>query len=410
MSRQATGQTIFYGWFVVAACFAVTATMGETFYSFGVFFKPLENEFGWNRTLTSSAYAAFIIGYSASAIVAGRLADRFKPRFILLCSGLLAGLGVSLGSQVHDINQLRLFLFMAGLGSGATWSVPIASVQRWFYNRPHAGIALALVSSGTGIGGLIFAPLINYLILTQGWRNAFLIVGIIFLAIIVIASLIIKPSPPETFGMVLKRKEEDVPKIIASSWTTRKALASPGFVALLFISSFGSIAFQTVSVHLVPHATDLGMSATAAAAALGLLGGFSVPGRMISGFISDRIGWQRVIVISFFATSLSIIWLLFLQATWMLYGVVFVFGLFFGARAVAQAGIVGEFFGMHSIAELVGIFGAVGMLVSAAAPYVAGYIFDTTGSYSIAFVIVIALLLTGGTVALRMKKPAVTPK
>ncbi len=131
---------------------------------------------------------------------------------------------------------------------------------------------------------------------------------------------------------------------------------------------------------------------------------------MISGFISDRIGWQRVIVISFFATSLSIIWLLFLQATWMLYGVVFVFGLFFGARAVAQAGIVGEFFGMHSIAELVGIFGAVGMLVSAAAPYVAGYIFDTTGSYSIAFVIVIALLLAGSIVALLMKKPAVTPR
>ena len=84
---------IFYGWFVVAACFAATFTVGETFWSFGVFFNALEDEFGWTRALVSSGYTAFLIGYSIGAIVMGRLADRFSPRPILAAAALIVGLG-----------------------------------------------------------------------------------------------------------------------------------------------------------------------------------------------------------------------------------------------------------------------------------------------------------------------------
>ena len=184
MSKEINIQGIFYGWFVVAACFAATFTLGEAMWTFGVFFKPLEDEFGWSRALISSSYTSFSISYGISVMICGRLADKYNPRPILLVSGLLAGLGTSLCGQVHSITQLHIFLFIAGLGGGATWSVPTSTVQRWFYHRQGAGLALGLVVAGVGVGGLIFAPLISYLIFSYGWRTTYLIVGIFYLTVI----------------------------------------------------------------------------------------------------------------------------------------------------------------------------------------------------------------------------------
>lgn len=398
---------IYYGWFVVAASFAVMATLGETFFAFGVFFKPLEGEFDWSRTVTSSAFTTFLVGYAISAVASGRLVDRYPPRLILLSSAFLAGLGISLCRLVGTIDQLRLFLFIGGLGGGASMAVPVATVQRWFYNRRHAGIALAIITCGVGVGGLIFAPLINNLILTQGWREAFLTVGIIFAAIIVLASFVIKQCP---------KRPEDIPqrerllKTSTSGWTTRKALANPGYVSIIFITVVGMVAFHTVSIHLVPYATDLGFSATASAAALGLVSGFSVPGRLTSGFISSRIGWQRAWALAYFGLVASMVWLLFLRDVWTLYGFVVLYGASVGVRVVAQMGIVGEFFGMRSLGELLGIVSAISNLVGAMAPYIAGFIFDTTGSYSVAFITVAVALMAGGIMALVMKRPPPIPE
>ncbi len=148
---------IFYGWFVVAACFFVTMTQGEAMLSFGLFLKSLENEFDWGRAVTSSAYSAFLIGYALSGMIAGRLSDRYSPRAVLLISTLLAGSGLALSSITKDINQLRAFMLMSGLGSGAMWSVPTSVVLQWFTGRPRAGVALALVTCGSSVG-MIFYP------------------------------------------------------------------------------------------------------------------------------------------------------------------------------------------------------------------------------------------------------------
>ena len=109
-----------YGYVIVIAAFCILLVSFGTRMAFGVFFKPLEKEFGWSRALISSGYTAFMIGYALSVVAAGRLADRYSPRPILLVSALLAGLGTSLCSQVQSINQLRILLLTAGLGSGAT--------------------------------------------------------------------------------------------------------------------------------------------------------------------------------------------------------------------------------------------------------------------------------------------------
>jgi len=398
---------IFYGWFIVAACFIATFTCGEAVWSFGVFFKPMEKEFGWSRALISSGYTGFLFGYAISAMAAGRLADRYSPRPILFLSACLAGLGVSMCSLVQSINQLRFFLLIGGLGAGGTFSVPTSLVQRWFYKKPQASLALGLVVAGVGAGALVFTPLVNYLILISGWRNAYLVVGILFFLTIGLSSLIVKDSPAKT--IIILEGAESMPNPVRSQGlTTAQILLSPSFIGVTFIQCSVSFAFHTVSVHLVPYAIDIGVTSTISALALGLLGGFSVPGRIISGFIADRVGWQKIIITSLFGLALSILLLSILKAVWMLYCFVLFYGMFHGSRVSAHLGILGEFFGMNSLGEIIGISMAISMFTGAFAPYLAGFIFDSTGSYFIAFMIVMMLLLGGGIVATAITKPVQT--
>ena len=407
MFQEEKSPKIFYGWFIVAACFIATFTCGEALWSFGVFFKPMEKEFGWSRALISSGYTGFLLGYAISVLAAGRLADRYSPRPILFLSACLAGLGVSMCSFAQSINQLRFFLLIAGLGAGGTFSVPISLVQRWFYKKPQASLALGVVVAGVGVGALVFTPLVNYLILISGWRNSYLIVGILFFCTIGLSSLIVKRSPEET--TVILEGAEGIPNPVRNhGLTTAQILLNPSFAGITFIHCSVSFAFHTISVHLVPYAVDIGITPTISAVALGLLGGFSVPGRIISGFIADRVGWKKIIILSLFGLALSVLLLSMLKAVWMLYCFVLFYGIFHGGRVAANVGILGEFFGMHSLGEIIGIVMAIGMLIGALAPYLAGFIFDITGSYFIDFMIVMMLLLGGGIIATVITKPVQT--
>lgn len=395
---------IFYGWFVVGACFFVTLSLGETMWSFGVFFKPLQAEFHWSRTLVSSGYTAFLIAYSLSSIVSGRLSDRYGPRPILLANGVLVGLGMSLCSLVQSVNELRLFLFVAGIGAGGTWSVPTATVQRWFRGRKRAGLALSIVVSAIGLGALIFAPLINYLILNYGWRNAFLLSGTLFFILILAAAPFVKRAPAQV--------RTDVEGAISTDGFTQelpinKILVHSSFLILNFAGSIPILAFQVLSVHLVPFATDLGIAPTTAAATMGLMGAFSVPGRLLAGPISDRIGWKKTFALSIFGLAFAHLWLFFSRSEWMLYGFALVFGLFWGCRATSMNGAVGSFFGMRYLGQLIGINGAVCFIPSAIAPYIAGYIYDTFGSYVVVFASLNLLLLVAGVLAIFMKRPVI---
>lgn len=406
MSKETNKLKIYYGWYVVIACFFVTMSLGETVWSFGVFFKPLQGEFGWSRRLVSSGYTAFLIGYSLSIILAGRIADRYGPRLILIVCGLLAGLGISMCSQVYSVKELRLFLLVAGIGAGATWSVPTSIVQRWFYGRHRAGLALSIVVSGVGIGALVFTPLINYWIQNHGWRNTFLIIGMLFSFLIVVSSLVIRKNPTEVQMSPDQGKSARAPANIPDL-STVKLVTNPSFLIIIFASCVTGFAFQLMSVHFVPYATDMGNTSTVAARAIGLMGAFSIPGRLLAGLLSDRVGWKKTIAISIFGLTLSTIWLLFSRFEWMLYIFALLFGLFWGNRTTSLVGTLGDFFGMRSLGELIGITSAASTMFGAFVPYIAGYIFDTMGSYFLVFITMALLLLSASLLITAVKKPQV---
>jgi MFS family permease len=389
-----------YRWVIVGACFCLTLTLGETFWTFGVFFKPLQQEFGWSRAMVSSIFTAFLVGYAISVIASGRIVDRCNPKPVLLASALLIVAGLCLCRWGATLNQFRIFLFLVGLGSGATWSVPNTVVQHWFYGEKQAGLALGIVISGVGAGALVFAPLINYLIESCGWRTTFLILGILFGALVGTVTLLLRPAPRAGEAAGKERPAGGRPS------PERRFYGSLAFPAVIFVVVVGVFTFQVITTHMVAHATDVGISPAAAAAALGLMGGFSIPGRLLSGLLSARLGWNRLLSLAFFGTGASMFCLIWLKEFWMIYLFALSYGLFHGMRVAAQVGVIPEIFGMRSLGELIGVTTAAGQLISAVAPYAAGALFDATGSYAVAFLAIVLLLAAGGVTAGLLKRIA----
>jgi MFS family permease len=184
------------------------------------------------------------------------------------------------------------------------------------------------------------------------------------------------------------------------------------FMTVTFIITVAIFSFQAISVHFAPHATDVGISDALAATALGLIGGFSIPGRLISSSVSGAVGWRRALALAVFGMALSLPWLLFLNGAWMLYAFAFSYGICHGIRVPAQLGILEQTFGLESLGQLVGISTAIGQLCGATAPYAMGFIYDQTGSYSTGFYILMAMLVATGILAFMLKgqpKPAPEP-
>ena len=373
-------------------------------WTFGVFLKPIFWEFSWSRAQISSGYTAFLIGYAISVITTGKLVDRYSPGPILFVSAVLLWVGFSLCSQIHTVNQFRMFLFIGGLGGGANWSVPTSTVQRCFFNKERAGLALGIVISGVGVGAFLFALLANYLVSNYSWRYAYLVIGTLFFVIMAASSFAVKVNPVET-DTLSDGSQSSPNQLNIQRWSTRKVLLTPSFIVITICNCIAVAAFQIISAHLVPYATDMGISPTASASAIGIMGILSIPGRILGGHFSEKIRWKTILAISHLGMGLFILALLFLQAKWMLYFFVIFYGFCHGSRVSAYLGILGDFFGMSSLGELIGITMAAGILTGAFSPYLAGFLFDATGSYVIVFTIMIVFLLGGGIVVSVITKP-----
>ena len=368
----------FHSWIIAGACFVIALTLGETFWAFGIFFKPLEAEFHWSRGLLSTAYSSFLVAYAVSCWVMGKLGDRYGPRSVLLGAAFLACMGMVIASSTKGINTLRLAFCLLGFGAGATWSIPTATIQRWFVKRQ--GFMIAFVTTGVGVGGILFSPLINYLIYQFGWRFAFLVIGFLYLFMIGLPALVMKHSPEDigkrAFGYGSQAKCQ--PRLDLS---IRQVVFKFSFFLLCFLSIIGSLCFYILTVHTVPYAIDTGISPASAALTVGMIGGFTIPGRVIMGYLSEKLGWRWGLTIAFLTASFSMIWLLKLKEIWMLYVFVAFYGIAHGLRMVAQVGIINAFFGKRSLAELIGINTGVAALVSAIGPFMSGRIYDIYGSY-----------------------------
>lgn len=369
---------------VFGACLTQFTVIGLLF-SFGLFFKVFEAEFGWSRTLLSACSALAFLVMGVLAMAGGRLSDRFGPTRVLSVTGVLYGLGYVLMSQVSAPWQMFvIFGLFLGLGMSTHDVVTLSTIARWFENR--RGIMTGVVKVGTAFGQMAMPPIVAFLILTLGWRSATVAMGIGAAILLLIAALSMS-RPPEPV-----RGPSDAPP---AGLSFAQARGSRLFWTLCAIQFLFFLSLMTVPLHLAVHGMDLGMTAPKAAVLLSVIGAASVAGRLIVGGLVDRIGGKNAFLLCFGALICGLAGFLLTQMHVLLFCVVAIYGFGHGGFFTVVSPTVAEYFGMRAHGAVFGtvlFFGTVGGSVG---PILAGLAFDVTGSYQIAFFSLLTLAVIG---------------
>ncbi len=386
----------FYGYIVVLAAFIIQILMYGPRNSFGVFFKPMLNDFGWSRSLLSGAFSISTLIQGVFSVVMGGLNDRFGPRIVLTLCGIFVGLGFYLMSHVNSAWQLYLFYVVpVGIGMGGIYAPPMSTVARWFVKR--RSIMTGIVVAGGGLGGLIFPPVANWLISTHGWRDSYGIIGAMVLVIIILLSQSMK-SDPMKMGLEPYGKQDPKTQkvdLFLSGFTFKEAARTGQFwITIVAFFCFG-YSIMTIIVHVVPHVTDLDISATTAANILACLGGAQLVGGIVFGGIADRIGNKQSFFICLILMSAAVLWILVSGQVWMFFLAAVIFGLGCGGGATLVSPLAAELFGMKSHGLILGVLVFCSTIGGSCGSWVSGYIFDVRESYQWAFSITTAFTVTG---------------
>ncbi len=377
---------IYYGYIIMAAS-AIIMMMGwGTHYSYGVFFEPLMTEFGWTRALTSGAFSLSTLGAGLVGIIAGRVSDRFGPKVLSIFCGIAFSLGFMLMSLVNSVWQVYLLYgILMATGIGGMWSPLVSTVARWFIQK--RGLMTGIVASGIGFGTLFFPPLISYLVSVYGWRTAYFIIGVIVIVTILIASRFLKRDPTQS-GLSAYGEKSASSNLLqnAREFSYRAAFRTRQFWTIgvmYFLFGFNQ---TTVMVHVVPYATGQGISPITASGILAVIGATSIFGRIIIGGLSDRTRSKPSLILVLITLTLSLSWLVFADNLWALYLFGVGFGFAWGGLSALQSLVTAELFGLSALGILVGNFSFAFCFGGLVGPIITGHIFDVSGSYKTAFI------------------------
>jgi len=399
-----TGSDFFYGYVVVTAAVVIFGVAFGVHYAFGIFFKPILSEFGWSRALTSGAFSLSWLLQGVSSIIMGRLNDRYGPRVVLVLSGSLVAGGYLLTTRINAAWQLYMFYgVLVGFGLGGIYVPLISTIARWFVARRSAmtGIAVA----GIGIGTFLIPLVANQLISIYDWRTAYSLLGIAVLIVIVLASLFLKKDPAQTgqfpdgrsdIGEYQRQKED-------AGYSLKEALYTRQFWLVCGIFFCFGFFTYAILVHISPHATDLGLSTTTAARFVATIGVASMIGKVLLGNLGDRIGNRNVYIICFILVAASLLWANRTKEAWVLYLFVFAYGLAYGGGSASQSPMVATLFGLKSHGLIMGTVNNGSTIGATIAPLVTGYLFDVTGSYRAAFLLVALIALIGLALSITLK-------
>jgi len=381
-----------YGWVMVVMAACIMATHALVFYAFGVFLKPLTVEFNWERGALSGAFSIALLLVGPFSILSGRLSDKYGPRILVTISGLSLGVGFLLMSQINSLWQVYLIwgLFM-GVGISCSFVPIISTIPRWFTKK--RGIAIGIAVAGFGLGGVIVPPLAQWLISAFGWRQAYLILGLITFIVVIPLAQFMKHSPQRVGLKPYGEDEtiEDEHSLVTEGLSITQAIKTSRFWVWGLILFCFFFCIQVTIVHIVPHAVDIGVSPIIAASITSIIAGCSVIGKLSTGFLSDKVGSRLLLIACISLATLALLWLLFAKEIWMLYIFAVIFGIGYGGIVLLQTVISAELFGLGSLGMVLATLMFCGTIGGALGAPLAGSIFDITGSYGLAFLICVII-------------------
>jgi MFS family permease len=312
---------------------------------------------------------------------------------------------------VQNLLDFYLFYSLASIGSGIAWALPLSTVQRWFIYR--RGLALGLALSGIGIGTFIWAPVVTYFIYTSGWRIAYIVMGFASWLLLTFAALII--TTPEKKGCRPYGEKRNPSKAIEGTssdsleqdFDTSQAIRTPQLWLICLIQFLFNMGVFLIFVHLVPYCIHMGIGKLEAGKAMGLVGGISVLGRIITpAFVEKRLAakWGLGLLICGMGAGFMQVYLNLVSSLYMVYVFVFVYGFFYGSWIPTVVALTGSYFGVRNLGSILGLtqIGLVGGIIG---PMLGGVVYDKTGHYPIAFYICFFTFVSAGIIAFLMKAP-----
>ncbi|MFC2047603.1 MFS transporter [Chloroflexota bacterium] len=406
-------ERFYYGWIMLAALLVISIIAFGMHQSFGVFFIPLQEDFGWSRALTSGVYSLFLLLSSVMAIFGGWALDRYGPRIVFIVMGVFTGLSLLLSSQVSVPWHLFItYSVLLAIGIGPIWVTSMAATLGWFEKR--RGLALGIIAAAVGIG-IIIVPLVStYLVSGYGWQNSFLILAVFTFIILIPCALLLKRPPsgladlPEggRLEVASHNSLEGQNYKVAAELSLPQAVKTRNFWLIGSVLFFTGVCSFAVIAHVVPYAIDLGITSMRAASILSLIGGLTIVGALIAGKVSDNIGRKQATMVCVLLMAGAMLWLIVSSDLWMFYLFAVFFGFSYGGFAPPLMALMGDNFGTRHIGLIMGVLEIGWGVGGAFGPALAGYLFDITGNYIFAFFLVgVVALLIGAVSIIFMRQP-----
>jgi len=376
---------VFYGWWIVLACFFIGLYVGGTiFYGFTAFFEPIRREFGWSYTQISLAASLRGLEMGIFAPFVGFLADRFGSRKLIFWGASLVGFGLIILSMTRSLAMFYgSFLILAFGAGGCASIVTMTVVANWFHSK--VSIALGIMASGIGASGFML-PLIVRLIDISGWRTSFVILGLGMWTLGIPLSFVIRDRP-EQYGYLPDGKEtgEPLPEIEIRNKGVEiglgQALRMRFFWYLNAIELIRMMTVLAVITHVMPYLSSLAISRSTGGLIAGAIPLFSIIGRFGFGWLGDVIDKRYALALSFCLMSIGLLIFCYVRVIWVACVFLLLFSPGYGGGMVVRGAILREYFGRGSFGKILGIImgcAAVGGIIG---PTLAGWVFDILGSY-----------------------------
>ena len=401
--RLAAGR-VYYGWYIVGVVLATgIPRVGLNGWFFGIFLKPMSEDFGWTRAETTGAVTIGTLIAAGLAVVLGGVLDRFGPRWMM--AGGLALLAASYFSLAW-VSSLFGFYAVYAVGrsvmqSATGHTLMYALVSKWFVRRRATAISAATM--GGYIGGILLAPVAQLIINTAGWRDAWTFFGVLTLIVLVPAALLLR-RVPEDLGLLpdgdLRAAPLDEPRDALQQITGKteevsfmlvEAVRTPAFWLLTLMVTVNSIATTGTTFHMVPHFSDVGISDTAAAGTVSVVTVAGIGSVFVWGYFADRLGAKRILLI-----VVAVLWLgafLVSGATTITgaYASAAIFGLGMAGYGLLSEVVWADFFGRRYLGSIRGVTMVFQLAGNAGGSLIAAFLFDLRGNYGTAFTVILVM-------------------
>lgn len=408
----------FYGWYIVGiALVAQFVAMGTQTYASTVFLKPMTTDLDWSRGQFSAVQTVATVVMGVVGFMIGAMIDRRGPRPLMFAGGIICGAALMATSQVQELWQFYLARGVAQtLGNAMIGNLVVnVTLSRWFIAR--RGMAVSIASAGVSLGGVLMVPMISAVVDAWGWRNGWVFLGVLVWALIIPSSFIIRRAP-EDYGMhpdgltpeqavAFTASKKRLSAASEIQWTRPEALRTKTIWLIILAYGIANIGIGALLLHLVPFLTDHGWSRGEAAALYSIQAWVALLSKPMWGVLMDRFHPRRLSAFGFAVAAIGVLAILAAgrSDSWVpMAAAMALWGFGIGGAIPLQETVWANYFGRQHLGKIRSVAMPFTIVFGAGGPLLAGILYDTSGTYTIAFTL-FSIFWIAGFVLILMASP-----